>query len=1737
MFRAASRADALAASPGGWVREAGSNPVRMRISAGKKANRCPGVLGAYLGYALLLFAALGIVNLGTFAQSVRANDPPRVAQAQRFLAQRGWPGKALTNKATHRVGGLFAPQISASSVASTAVWQPLGPAAILSPNFGLVSGRVSSIAIDPADATGNHVLVGTTGGGVWVSQNAGAAGAVVFSPLTDTPAAFDAVRYASISIGAVSVQPGATGVILAGTGDPNDALDSYYGAGVLRSADGGNTWTVMSHTADAMLSFQGEGFAGFAWSTVTPQLVVAAVSQAYEGTLVNAQLPGVSYAGLYYSTDAGASWSLATISDSPGQDVQGPLDQFAAPNGNSATAVVWNPVRQLFFAAVRFHGYYQSPDGILWTRIPVQPGTGLTTQMCPSNLGTIGSIACPVFRGALAVNPVTGDTFAWTVDLNNQDQGLWQDQCAISNGACANPMVAFARQWSTAALQTNSLEGPITIANGDYNLVLGAVPSGQDTLLFAGVNDLWKCSLAMGCIWRNTTNAATCMSAQVAPYQHALAWNPANPQQVFIGNDSGLWRSNDAIAESGSVCSSSDASHFQNLNAGLGSLGEVESMSQVGSSPYNLLAGFGVNGASGVKSTSGPTLDWPQILGGEGGPVAADAANPSNWFVNNGAGISIYRCAGSNLCSPTTFGSAPVVGDADVGGDAYTMTSPAPFIVDPLDSTQLLVGTCRLWRGPADGSAWSAANALSPILDGVGGLPYCSGDGLIRTIAALPLATGGEVIYVGMYGAFDGGATVAGHVFKATFSPTGSAMPLWQDLTLNPVVNDQAQFNFMGLDISSIFLDGHDATGNTVYVAVEGAEDSLDEIRTIYRSTDGAVHWHEITSNLPHSPANSVVIDPQDANTAYIATDEGVYSTRQVANCAIGSSNCWSVFGAGLPYAPVVQLSAAPAATSPNVLVAGTYGRGIWQIPLWTSGTQLTSASAQPASLAFSSQAIGTTSSAQTIQLSNTGGIALVMVGAVATDSFSESDNCVGIAINSGASCAIQVTFTPVQAGVIAGQLTISLNVAGGQITIPLAGTGTPAGLVTASPANLSFGQVAVGTTSSALPVTVQNAGSVAIAISGLTVTPPFALAANACGVSLAANSDCALSLTFDPTQTGAASGTLTLTDAAGTQTVALSGTGAAAAADALSPTTIGFPSTVEGQLSSPQIVTLSNNGDLTLTSIAVTTTAGFIASSTCGTSLGPHASCAISVVFAPPTVGTVTGSLQVVDAIQTQTVALAGTGLLPPAIAVAPAQLVFATTLTGQASAPLALRVTNSGGAPMSNVGFQISGAAATSFSWSGSTCAATLASGSSCTVQVGFTPAAAGPLSAMLVVSSSTAGVTPVQVPLSGIGQVVSGISITPAQMTFTQPTVGQASAAQTATITNTSAVAAIGLALSASTSFSVVQSTCTSTLASGASCSAGVVFTPAGNETVTGALSVTSTSFLNAATAVLTGIGGAAGSIQLQPAALSFPVTGVGNTSATQAVTLSNNGSMALVALALTTSPGFQLASTTCGSSLAINASCTAHLSFAPSSAGQQTGNLTVASSALAASAQVPLSAMGFDFSVTAQGQSSQTVASGQTASYGLALAPLSGSSGTFTFTCSSLPSHTSCAFNPASEAVAANTSGTVTVNIATGVSSSSAQNTLPDGVLIARPVLLVACGLLALPFAMRRRRHSAFLLLLLLLCLGGLTSCGGSGGGGTPPPPPNNQTPAGTYSVAVTATSCGVSHKVTLTLTVD
>ena len=278
--------------------------------------------------------------------------------------------------------------------------------------------------------------------------------------------------------------------------------------------------------------------------------------------------------------------------------------------------------------------------------------------------------------------------------------------------------------------------------------------------------------------------------------------------------------------------------------------------------------------------------------------------------------------------------------------------------------------------------------------------------------------------------------------------------------------------------------------------------------------------------------------------------------------------------------APVTSLIALPATATQQVLIAGTYGRGIWTTPLWTSGTTLTSATVNPDSLSFSNQVFGTTSVSQPVSIENAGSLPLTPTDTnISADFIVVSDNCKGTTVAAGKSCTIQVAFRPADTGSLTGSMTVSANVYGGQLTVDLSGTGTPAGKVTLTPATLDLGSVAIGSTSASLPVSAGNSGA-AVPILGITITAPFTIESNACGTSsLAANSTCPLNIQFTPTARGAVYGTLTLTDGAGTQTVALSGTGEAAATDSLPTTPMVFPATLASRLSAAQTLSLGKCG------------------------------------------------------------------------------------------------------------------------------------------------------------------------------------------------------------------------------------------------------------------------------------------------------------------------------------------------------------------------------------------------------------------------------------------------------------------------------------------------------------------------------------------------------------------------------
>jgi hypothetical protein len=106
-------------------------------------------------------------------------------------------------------------------------------------------------------------------------------------------------------------------------------------------------------------------------------------------------------------------------------------------------------------------------------------------------------------------------------------------------------------------------------------------------------------------------------------------------------------------------------------------------------------------------------------------------------------------------------------------------------------------------------------------------------------------------------------------------------------------------------------------------------------------------------------------------------------------------------------------------------------------------------ASPSPTSLSFGNQAVGTTSSAQTVTLKNTGNAPLHVTAVAAASGFSTTTNCVTASpLAVGATCTESVSFIPTTIGAIAGGLTFtddSNGVAGSSQTVSLNGTGVMA--------------------------------------------------------------------------------------------------------------------------------------------------------------------------------------------------------------------------------------------------------------------------------------------------------------------------------------------------------------------------------------------------------------------------------------------------------------------------------------------------------------------------------------------------------------------------------------------------------------------------------------------------------------------------------------------------------------------
>jgi hypothetical protein len=908
------------------------------------AGFCPVVRASLL--ALLPFSLFSAAQVQDTRKTADADADHVRERAEWFLRGRVIPGKssaelryrAYQTKLQARAARLArtaALHANSQPAASSGAWTPLGPVPLASDatgdgfqNYNQVSGRATAVAIDPADPTGNTVYIGGAQGGVWKSTNATASTAnnVTWTAVTDDQA--------TLSIGSIAIQSGnsdpAQSVVVVGTGEADNSADSYFGLGILRSADGGNTWALISSANGGSYSFSGLGATRMAFSTASGQTstVVAAMAATSEGETVGA-LTASTYRGLFTSTDAGQTWTYDALVSS-------------ASESTSATSVVYNASAGLFFAAERYQGFYSSPDGLTWTRLANQPGaTGLLgATACPQNY----AITCPIYRAEITVVPGRNEMYVWFVSLNSAgdpaDQGIWQS----TNGGASWTQVS-----DTSILNCGDSEG-CGVEQGFYNLELLAVPNGASaTDLYAGAINLYKCSInatnptCSGVPFINLTHVYGCdplsAPAHVHPDQHALAYTipSSGVDLMYFANDGGIYRALNGFTGL-STGSCSGTNQFDDLNQNLGSMTQFVSFSEHATDPNTLLGGAQDNG-SPATATATTSSSWGNVLGGDGGYSAIDP-NTDNWFASNadtgGGTLNIQECSSGVNCNDSLF--QVVVSSSNVGGDDGAFYFP--YILDPQSTISLLVGTCRMWSGPRSGGAYTALSLNFETF----GTGTCAGTEVntIRSVAAggPTGANGSEVIYATTDGSGpnDLSTPVGGNVWVTTNAAAVSGtVSTFANTTLNGPSGGSINPN--QFPISGVAIDSSDPTGNTAYVTVMGFTAIPGQIGPghVWQTTNAGANWIDFTGTganaLPDSPADAVVVDPS-AHIVYVGTDVGVFQSPT-------SAPAWSELGPSansqqtgfLPNVPVTALALFDSGGE-KLLRASTYGRGVWQFNL-----------------------------------------------------------------------------------------------------------------------------------------------------------------------------------------------------------------------------------------------------------------------------------------------------------------------------------------------------------------------------------------------------------------------------------------------------------------------------------------------------------------------------------------------------------------------------------------------------------------------------------------------------------------------------------------------------------------------------------------------------------------------------------------------------------------------------------
>src|SRR5271157_504588 len=406
-----------------------------------------------------------------------------------------------------------------------------------------------------------------------------------------------------------------------------------------------------------------------------------------------------------------------------------------------------------------------------------------------------------------------------------------------------------------------------------------------------------------------------------------------------------------------------------------------------------------------------------------------------------------------------------------------------------------------------------------------------------------------------------------------------------------------------------------------------------------------------------------------------------------------------------------------------------------------------------------------------------------------------------------------------------------------------------------------------------------------------------------------------------------------------------------------LSPSPRTFPDQGLLSPSAPSAVTVRNNQSTTLTfsgiTIAGANPGDFTQSATtCGATLAAQATCTISIQFVPQATGSRAATLTISDNAgnSPQTVALTGTGVLQ--VVVTPATLGFGSQGLGSPTTAKTVTVNSNISSTLTFTSIAITGANPGDFTQSATTCGATLAAQATCTISIQFVPQATGPRAATLTISDD-AGNSPQTVALTGTG--VLQVVVTPATLGFGSQGLGSPTAPKTVTvnsnISSTLTFTSFAIAGANPGDFTQSATTCGATLAAQATCTISIQFVPQATGSRAATLTISDNAGNSPQTVALTGTGVL--QVVVTPATLGFGSQGLGSPTAPKTVTVNSNISSTLTftsfAIAGANPGDFTQSATTCGATLAAQATCTISIQFVPQATGSRAATLTISDNA--------------------------------------------------------------------------------------------------------------------------------------------------------------------------------------------